>query len=107
MPISRVNPTPQGQNAIYRLRLFACSGLRLRSAPSVWNVWTIYFLEVELLNRRGCLERPVGWLVIRHMAVGQLKVLAQRTYGVTNAAADGSSPESSGSPQRCDAAAAS
>jgi hypothetical protein len=41
-----------------------------------------------------------------HMAAGQGKVLAQRTYGVTNGAADRSSPDSSGSPQRCDAVAA-
>jgi hypothetical protein len=41
------------------------------------------------------------------MAVGQGKVLAPRTYGVTNGAADRTSPDSSGSPQRCDAAAAS
>jgi hypothetical protein len=43
----------------------------------------------------------------RYMAAGQRKVSAQRTYGVTNGAADRSSPDSSGSPQRCDAAAAS
>ncbi|MEN9444341.1 MAG: hypothetical protein RIS47_1231, partial [Bacteroidota bacterium] len=41
------------------------------------------------------------------MAVGQCKVLVLRTYGLTNAAADGSSPDSSGSPQRRDAVAAS
>jgi hypothetical protein len=41
------------------------------------------------------------------MAVGQSKVPAQRTYGVTEGAADGSSPDSSGSPQRGDAVAAS
>jgi hypothetical protein len=33
------------------------------------------------------------------MAAGQLKVTARRTYGVTNGAADRSSPDSSGSPQ--------
>jgi hypothetical protein len=33
------------------------------------------------------------------MAVGQSKVLSQRTYGVTKDAADRSSPDSSGSPQ--------
>ncbi|MEN9444449.1 MAG: hypothetical protein RIS47_1339, partial [Bacteroidota bacterium] len=32
-------------------------------------------------------------------AVGQLKGLAQRTYGVTKGAADRPSPDSSGSPQ--------
>ncbi|MEN9443346.1 MAG: hypothetical protein RIS47_236 [Bacteroidota bacterium] len=41
------------------------------------------------------------------MAAGQSKVPAQRTYGVTEGAADGSSPDSSGSPQRGDAVAAS
>jgi hypothetical protein len=49
---------------------------------------------------------PVDWPVIRHMAAGQLKVFALRTYGVTDGAADRPSPDSSGSPQRCDAAAA-
>jgi hypothetical protein len=39
------------------------------------------------------------------MAVGQSKVLAQSTYGVTKGAADRPSPDSSGSPQRCDAVA--
>jgi hypothetical protein len=41
------------------------------------------------------------------MAVGQRKVLALCTYGVIEGAADRSSPDSSGSPQRGDAVAAS
>jgi hypothetical protein len=40
------------------------------------------------------------------MAVGQCKVFAQQTYGVTNGAADRTSPDSSGSPQRCEAVSA-
>jgi hypothetical protein len=37
------------------------------------------------------------------MAKGQLKGFAQRTYGVTNGAADRTSPDCSGSPQQVDA----
>jgi hypothetical protein len=42
-----------------------------------------------------------------HMAVGQRKVLAQRTYGVGLESGARSSPDSSGSPQRREVAAAS
>ncbi|MEN9445433.1 MAG: hypothetical protein RIS47_2324 [Bacteroidota bacterium] len=72
-------------------------------AVSGWCVWVSQFYwGVSKLGNSGrdlLSLSELGESRMRHMAVGQRKVFAQRTYGVTNGAADRSSPDSSGSPQ--------
>jgi hypothetical protein len=60
----------------------------------VLNSWFAFLFQFE---NRG------WWYVVRfYMAIGQLKVTAQPTYGVTNGTVATTSPDSSGSPQRCE-----
>jgi hypothetical protein len=64
---------------------------------------------IFLCNSRRAfkLQSELAEYAKRHMAVGQLKGFAPRTYGVTDGTVATTSPDSSGSPQRCDVVAAS
>ncbi len=74
--------------------------------PLERGIWLARALLVRAINacartEGDSLSDADGMCAGRHMAAGQSKGQAQRTYGVTNGAADRPSPDSSGSPQQC------